>query len=584
VSKGVRFGGSEVLEMRLPVWRSRFVLGCMLLGFVGLVVRAGYLQIVSDDFLQQQGAKRMERTLPLHASRGSLLDRNMVVLAQSVPAQAIWYDGRKTKDASDEQLRSLAQTLNMNADRMLKQVRGDSTRAFVYLDRQVDSEVAKKARALKVPGLNFVTESKRYYPQGETLAHLVGFTNIEDRGQEGVELAFNDSLTGEDGERNVLRDRLGNVIEDVRAIRPAVNGQDVVLSVDSDIQYLVLSELKKAVALHKAKAGAAVVLNAKTGEILAMANIPTFDPNDRSTFRGPNLRNRVFTDIFEPGSTLKPFTVSLALEEGAVKPSTMIDTGHGQLTIGPATISDTHNNGIISVEQVIEKSSNVGTSKIALGLQSKDMWDFFHLVGLGQAPQIRFPGAVAGKVRPWNKWRPIEQATMSFGHGIALSLIQLAQAYTIFANEGYFVPVSLVKHKPEDENRSHRAISAKTAASMLHMLELAAGPEGTAPKSQVKGYRVAGKTGTAHKQEGGRYINKYVSSFVGLAPVSDPKVIVAVMIDEPSAGYYGGEVAAPVFSSITKSVLTRLNIQPDALKEAESLRNYVSATASGAKL
>lgn len=570
--------------MRLPVWRSRFVLVCLLAGFVGLVVRAGYLQIVSDDFLQQQGAKRMERTLPLHASRGSLLDRNHVMLAQSVPAQAVWYDGRRIKDASDAQLRNLAQVLGLKADRMIRQVRSDEKRAFVYLDRQVDSDIAKKARALKIPGLGFVTESKRYYPQGETLAHLVGFTNVEDTGQEGVELAFNDSLTGQDGERSVLRDRLGNVIEDIRELRPAVNGQDLVLSVDADVQYIVLSELKKAVLAQKAKAGAAVVLDAKTGELLAMANIPTFDPNNRTQLHGPSLRNRVFTDMFEPGSTLKPFTVSLALDQGAIRPSSLIDTGRGQLTIGPATISDTHAHGLISVEQVIQKSSNVGTSKIALSLQSKDMWDFFHLIGLGQAPQIRFPGAVAGRVRPWNKWRPIEQATMSYGHGISVSLIQLAQAYSIFANEGYFVPVSLVKHRPSDVSRAHRVINSKTAASMLHMLELAAGPEGTAPKSQVKGYRVAGKTGTAHKQEGGRYIDKYVSSFVGLAPVSNPRVIVAVMIDEPGTGvYYGGEVAAPVFSVITKNVLGRLNVQPDALRPAEGLRNYVLAP-TGAKL
>ena len=570
----------------MPAWRSRFVLVCIFLAFGGLIARAAYLQVISNDFLQEQGAKRLERTLPLQASRGSLLDRNMVVLAQSVPAQAVWYDGRRIVDAKDEDLRKLAAVLGLKPDRMIAQMRKDSKRAFVYLDRQVDSDVAAKAKALKIPGLGFVTESKRYYPQGETMAHLVGFTSIEDKGQEGVELAFNDRLTGEDGERNVLRDRLGNVIEDIRELRPPVNGQDLVLSVDADVQYIVLSELKKAVEQHKAKAAAAVVLDAKTGELLAMANIPTYDPNNRGQLHGEKLRNRVFTDMFEPGSTLKPFGVALAMDQGKVKASTKIDTGNGRMSIGPATISDTKPHGVMTVEEIIQKSSNVGTSKIVLELERKDLWDFFNLLGFGQTPSIAFPGSVAGRVRPWNKWRPIEQATMSYGHGISVSLIQLAQSYTIFANKGHFVPASLIKRGPQDPVVSHRVIGEKVADSMLHMLELASGPEGTAIKAQVQGYRVAGKTGTAHKQEGGRYVNKYVSSYVGLAPVSDPRVIVAIMVDEPKGGvYYGGLVAAPVFSTITKSVLTRLNVQPDAIESTEQLRKFVAApSAAGSRL
>ncbi|HEX4857230.1 MAG TPA: penicillin-binding protein 2 [Limnobacter sp.] len=586
MTKAVRFGGSDLLEMRLPAWRSRFVLICVFLAFGGLIARAAYLQIISNDFLQEQGAKRLERTLPLQASRGSLFDRNMVVLAQSVPAQAVWYDGRRIVDAKDEDLKKLAGVLGLKPDRMIAQMRKDSKRAFVYLDRQVDFDVAAKAKALKIPGLGFVTESKRYYPQGETMAHLVGFTSIEDKGQEGVELAFDQQLTGMNGERNVIRDRLGNVIEDIRESRPPVNGKDLVLSVDADVQYIVLSELKKAVDFHKATAAAAVVLDAKTGELLAMANIPSYDPNNRGALHGDKLRNRVFTDMFEPGSTLKPFGVALAMDQGKVKPHTRIDTGNGRMSIGPATISDTKPHGVMTVEEIIQKSSNVGTSKIVLDIERKDLWDFFNLLGFGQTPAIAFPGAVAGRVRPWNKWRPIEQATMSYGHGISVSLIQLAQSYTIFANQGNFVPVSLIKHDPNTPVRSHRVVSGPVADSMLHMLELASGPQGTAPKAQVQGYRVAGKTGTAHKQEGGRYVNKYVSSYVGLAPVSDPRVIVAVMVDEPKGGvYYGGLVAAPVFSVITKSVLTRLNVQPDALQPAEQLRRLVSApTREGSSL
>lgn len=585
MSRAVRYGGSEVLDMRLPAWRSRFVLVCVFLAFGGLIARAAYLQIISNDFLQQQGAKRLERTLPLHANRGSLLDRNMVVLAQSVPAQAVWYDGRRVVDASDESLRELAKVLGLRADRMIKQMRADSKRAFVYLDRQVDSDVAAKAKALKVPGIGFVTESKRYYPQGETTAHLVGFTSIEDKGQEGVELAFDERLTGLDGERNVIRDRLGNVIEDIRELRPPVHGQDLVLSVDADLQFILLSELKKAVDQHNAKGAAAVVLDAKTGELLAMANVPTYDPNDRGSLHGEKLRNRVFTDMFEPGSTLKPFGVALAMEKGIVKPTTRIDTGNGRLSIGPATITDTKPHGTVSVIEIMQKSSNVGTSKIVLDLDRKDLWDFFNLLGFGQTPAISFPGAVAGRVRPWNKWRPIEQATMSYGHGISVSLIQLAQSYTIFANKGYFVPASIIKRGPQDPVLAHRVVSESVARDMLHMLELASGPEGTAPRAQVQGYRVAGKTGTAHKQEGGRYVNKYVSSYVGLAPVSDPRVIIAITVDEPSKGlYFGGLVAAPVFSVITKSVLTRLNVQPDAVNPSSRLQKMVSASPDGRRM
>lgn len=572
MTKPLRFGGGELLEMRVPAWRSRFAWLCVLVAFFTLIGRAAWLQVVSDDFLKEQGAKRIERTLPLRANRGSLFDRNHVVLAQSVPAQAVWFDGARTKEITQEQVNALASLLNRTPVGLKHRMQNESRR-FVYLERQVEPEVATRIRALNIPGVGFLTESKRFYPQGETLSQLIGFTNIEDHGQEGIELAFNQKLTGKDGERSVIRDRLGNVIEEARELRPATNGQDVVLSVDSDLQFVVMNALRRALLEHKAKAGAAVVLNAKTGEVLAMANLPTYDPNDRSSLRGESLRNRVFTDMFEPGSTLKPFTVALALELGKVKPSTKIDTGNGRLKIGPATISDTKQRGVLTVEEVIEKSSNVGTSKIALALTSVDMWQFFHRLGFGQTPSVQFPGAVAGLVRPWQDWRPIEQATMSYGHGISVSLIQLAQAYTVFANEGQLVPVRLTRDDEStltDETR--RVMRPETALVMLNMLKLAAGEEGTAPKAQVNGYSVAGKTGTARKQEGGRYIRKYVSSFVGLAPAENPQIVVAVMIDEPSTGvYYGGLVAAPVFSEITQNALGRLGVQPDEIDSTRSL-------------
>jgi cell division protein FtsI (penicillin-binding protein 3) len=584
MSKSVKFGATGLLDQSLPTWRSRFVLITLFFAFGALVARALYLQVISDEFLQMQGAKRMEKTLPLAAVRGTLYDRKNRVLAQSVPVHTVWYDGRKMGGVSDASLRELAKVLGMKPESVVKKVRQDSKRAFVYLERQVEPAVAQKVKDLNIPGVGLLAENKRYYPHGETMAHLIGFTNIEDKGQEGVELAFNSKLIGENGKRNILHDRLGNVIEVLDQQTPPINGADMVLSVDADVQYIVLSELKKAVELNKAKAAAAVVLDAKTGELLAMANIPTYDPNTRVDLSGAKLRNRVFTDMFEPGSTLKPFTVSLALNQGKVTPNSRIDTGSGRLSIGPATINDTKPHGNISVEEVIQFSSNVGTSKIALGLERKDMWDFFHLIGFGQVPSNAFPGAAAGKVRPWAKWYPIEQATMSYGHGISVSLIQLAQAYTIFANKGMFVPVTLVKQDPNRPAVGRQVLRPEVADSMLHMLELASGPHGTAPKSQVQGYRVGGKTGTAHKQEGGHYINKYISSYVGLAPVSDPRVIIAVMVDEPSAGvYYGGVVAAPVFSVIAKSVLSSLGVPPDSVGASDTVtaRKVVQAPTGG---
>ncbi len=572
MTRPVRYGGGELLELRLPAWRSRFAWLCVLVAFVMLIGRAAWLQVVSNEFLKEQGAKRIERTLPLRANRGALLDRNHVVLAQSVPAQAIWYDGQQTKHMTSAQVKQLAGLLNRNEGAIRARMFNE-TRRFVYLERQVEPHIAQQIRALKIAGIGFLTESKRFYPQGEMLSQLIGFTDLEDRGQEGIELAFNQRLTGKDGERSVIRDRLGNVIEEVKALIPATNGQDLVLSVDSDLQFVVMNELRKALIQHKAKAGAVVVLHAKTGEVLAMANLPTYDPNDRSSLRGESLRNRVFTDMFEPGSTLKPFTVALALDQGKVQALTQIDTGEGRLRIGPAVISDVKEKGILTVEEIIEKSSNVGTSKIALALNSVDMWQFFHHLGFGQTPGVRFPGAVAGLVRPWQDWRPIEQATMSYGHGISVSLIQLAQAYTVFANQGRLVPVRLTRDVDSISiDGFRRVMKPETAESMLHMLKLAAGPNGTAPQARVNGYSVAGKTGTARKQEGGRYIKKYVSSFVGLAPANNPEVIVAVMIDEPSTGiYYGGLVAAPVFSAITQNALRRLGVQPDEINSSQNL-------------
>lgn len=558
--KGVQFSASPVLDVKLPVWRSRVVLFVMFAAFAALAGRALWLQGLSTEFLQKQGASRYARTLELPATRGKITDRNGQVLASSMPVKAVWAIPEDVSEAPAEKLRELAKLLDMNERDLRKKL--DSDRTFVYLKRQVEQDTVDKITKLGIAGIETRKEYKRYYPEGEVLAHIVGFTNVEDAGQEGMELAFQKNLAGILGSRRVIKDRLGRVVEDIGATRTPHDGKDLTLSIDRKIQYIAFSHLKEAVEKHKAKAAGIVVLDVKTGEVLALANLPTYNPNDRSRLTGDQLRNRVLTDIFEPGSIMKPFTIALALENKLVTPTTNIQTAPGRITIGKATIGDAHAHGMLTVAQVLEKSSNVGTAKIALQMQPQQMWEMFTAVGLGQQPKLDFPGAVAGRVRPYKSWKPIEQATMSYGHGISTSLIQMAQSYLIFARNGEMIPITF--HKTTDQPIGHRVVSEKTARDVREMLEMAAGPTGTAPQAQVPGYRVAGKTGTAHKLAGRQYVNKYVASFVGFAPVSNPRIIVAVMVDEPSAGmHYGGQVAAPVFSAVTANVLRAMNVSPD---------------------
>lgn len=559
--KGVSFSANPVLAVTLPAWRSRVTLFVMFSAFVALAVRAFWLQGMSTDFLQKQGASRYARTLELAATRGKITDRNGQVLASSLPVRAIWAVPDDVSKASPEKLQQLAHLLGMS-DRELRR-KLDSDRGFVYLERQVDIDVADRIVKLDIDGIGTSKEYKRYYPEGEVMAHVVGFTGIDDNGQEGMELAWQKQLAGVPGSRRVIKDRLGRIIEDIGAVRVPRDGKNLVLSIDRKIQYIAFSQLKAAVEKHHAKAGGIVVLDAKTGEILALANLPSYNPNDRSHLDGAQLRNRVLTDTFEPGSIMKPIVVSLALDKGIVTPSTPIDTAPGKMTIAGATIHDAEPHGVLTVAGVIEKSSNIGTAKIALKMQPQEMWDMFTAVGFGQAPKVDFPGAVAGRLRPYRSWRPIEQATMSYGHGISVSLLQVAHAYTIFANDGKIIPLSLTRLDRAPAGR--RVISDKTAREMSKMLETVTSPDGTAPRAQVPGYRVGGKTGTAYKVIGGRYVHKYVASFVGLAPMSNPRLIIAVMVDEPTTdGHYGGEVAAPVFSSVAASALRALNVTPDS--------------------
>ncbi len=557
----MKLARSPLLVDRLPIWRARLLLGLLLAGFVALIGRAFYLQGIQKDFLIGKGEARYERVIEMPATRGRILDRHGTVLAVSTPVKSVWAIPEDAQ-LSPAEARQLAALLGIEVRELTRKLA--SERDFVYLKRQIPPDLAGEIAALKLPGIHFQNEYRRYYPAGEVTAHLLGFTGAEDRGQEGIELALDALLAGKPGSRRVIKDRRGQIVEDVESIHAPQDGKDVTLSIDAKLQYLAYSHLKQAVAEHRAKAGGIVMLDAKTGEILALANLPAYNPNNRSRLSGAQLRNRAFTDSFEPGSTFKPFAVALALEKGQVRFDTPIQTSPGKLAIGPATIHDAHPHGVLTVAQVIQKSSNVGVSKMALALPAQEMWAMFDKLGFGQPTRIGFPGEAGGRLRPWKYWRPIEQATMSYGHGIAVTLIQLARAYQVFARNGDLLPLSLTRIEAPPAV-GLRVFSEQTAKEMRAMLEMVVQPGGTATKAQVPGYRVAGKTGTAVKLEGGEYVNKYIAAFVGFAPVSDPRLIVAVMIDEPSAGkYYGGEVAAPVFATVTASALRALGIPPDA--------------------
>ena len=561
-AKGVAFSKSPVLAVRLPNWRSRVVLFGLFSAFAALAGRALWLQGVSTQFLQKQGASRYERTLELPATRGKIFDRNGLVLASSLPVKAVWAIPEDVKANSPEKLRELARLLEMPQAELMKKL--DSDRTFVYLKRQVEMDTIAKIEKLEIDGIDTRKEYKRYYPQGEVMAHMVGFTNVEDIGQEGIELAGQKSLVGQTGSRRVIKDRLGRIVEDVGMSREPHDGKDITLSVDSKLQYIAYQSVKDAVAKFHAKAGAAVVLDVHTGEVLALTNWPTYNPNDRSHLTGEQLRNRVITDTFEPGSTLKPFTVSLALDKGLVRPTTMFDTGNGRYATGGHVIRDTHPHGVISVSEIIQKSSNIGTTKISELLSAQEMWEMFTKVGFGQAPRFGFPGAAAGRVRPYKSWPIVAKANMSFGQGISMSLLQLARGWLIFARDGDIIPLSF--RKVTEPPVGQQIISARTAAQIRTMVESVVSPEGTAPQAQIAGYRVGGKTGTAQKVVNGRYSQThYVGSFAGIVPMSNPRFVIAVMIDDPEgAGHVGGVVAAPTFATLAANALRAANIPPDS--------------------
>ena len=573
MSKSVRYTSSPLLASKTPVWRSKFIVAGIALAFVGLAGRAAHVQFFGNAFFQRQGEVRFTRTLELPANRGRILDRNGLILASSVPASSIWAIPEDV-EASEAQLAALANLLEMPRNDLNKKL-GEEDKTFIWLKRQVEEPVARDIRALGIKGIYDRREYKRKYPEGEAAAHIVGFTNVEDRGQEGIELSFDQDLSGKAGSRRVIKDRLGRVVEGIGEQVLPVDGKDIQLSVDSKVQFFAYQKLRDAVTANKAKAGSVVVLDAITGEVLALANFPSYVPDRRQNMTGEQLRNRALTDTFEPGSTMKPITVAMALQAGRIKPQTLIETGPGRFNIGGFTISDTHNYGMLTVEGVVQKSSNVGALKIAQKMTPHEMWDTFTALGYGQKPKIQFPGAVAGRVRPWKSWRPVEQATMAYGYGLSASLFQMAHSYTSFAHSGEIIPVTMLKSSEPAVGTP--VFSPANALAVRRMLQMAAAPGGTGPLAQTVGYSVGGKSGTAHKQVGKGYAtNKYRAWFTGMAPIDSPRIVVAVMIDEPSAGqYFGGLVAAPVFSEVVQQTLRMMGVQPDLSVKPQIVTNPV---------
>lgn len=570
------FNHNPVLSEKIPLWRARFVLLLLLGASALLVARAVWLQGVKNDFLQAKGESRYEREIDLPATRGRILDRHGDVLAVSSPVRSIWAIPSDAQ-LSPAQARELSRLLGVDVAELNRKLSSDKD--FIYLKRQVPPDVAGKVVAMNLPGVHSQNEYRRFYPVSEVAAHVVGFTDVDDKGQEGIELAFQKNLVGSAGKRRVIKDRRGHIVEDVDSIKKPLEGTDIDLALDAKIQYLAHSALLQAVTANKAKAGSAIVLDVHTGEVLALVNNPTYNPNNRVGLSGEQLRNRALTDTFEPGSIMKPFTAALAIDSGRYKPTTIVNCAPGRMTIGTATISDSHPHGALTVAEVIQKSSNIGSAKMALSMPPEEMWKMFDALRFGSAPKLGFPGEASGRLRPARIWRPIEQATMSYGHGISVTLMQIAQAYLAFARDGDLIPISLSKvYVAPGHGRA--VFSAKTARAIRQMLETVTQVGGTATQAQVPGYRVGGKTGTAYKLEGGVYTHRYVSSFVGIGPISDPRLIVAVMIDEPGgAKHFGGEVAGPVFSQIMGGSLRTLGIPVDApLRPQQIARSPAEAT------
>ncbi|MES9959893.1 MAG: penicillin-binding transpeptidase domain-containing protein [Sedimenticola sp.] len=553
-------------KVALPSYRARrwTLLTLMGLASVALVWRAVDQQIFETDFLQTEGERRHLRVVEMSAHRGMIGDRHGEPLAISTPVDSIWANPR-VLSPDRRVLAPLAKALGKGTNELRRLLAQRSNRSFVYLQRRVNPDLAEKVMALDIDGVELQREFRRYYPAGEIFSHVVGFTNVDDQGQEGLELAFDQWLQGKPGKKRVIRDGRARAVKDVESIQKPTPGKNLTLSLDRRLQFLAYRELKAAVKRHKAKSASAVMLDARTGEVLAMVNQPSYNPNGSKNARGGRFRNRALTDVFEPGSTMKPFTVSAALESGRYRPGTAIETAPGFYKVGRHQIKDIRNYGKIDVATVLRKSSNVGASKIALDLPREDLWSHFFNLGFGDPTNTGFPGEVSGQLTPHLNWTQIDQATLAFGYGLSVTPLQLARAYAVLAADGIRYPVSLLRL--EEKPRGERVMSARVARDVRHMLKAVVSAEGTAPEAAVAGYQVAGKTGTVKKITSSGYSeDKYLAVFAGMAPVSDPRLVMVVMIDEPRAGeYYGGQVAAPVFSKVMAGALRLLNVAPDNL-------------------
>jgi len=556
--RGVNYSTSPLLASKTPPSRSRLLVMLVGVGFVALAGRALYVQVIESDFFQKKGEERYASTMQLPASRGRIVDRNGQILAISVNAPTISMNPQQFK-AADDQKRALVSLLRMPLKEFDAKLSDGG--AYTVLRRQIDDGVAQQIRALKVKGVTLEPGYIRRYPENEAAAHVVGFTDVEDRGQEGIELTFQRQLQGQGGSRGVVKDRLGRVVEELGEPVDPRDGRDVQLTIDSKVQALAYQRIRDAVQQHKAKAGSVVVLDAQSGEILALANYPSYLPGERRNLTGAQLRNRAITDVFEPGSTVKPFIASLVLEKGLVKPTTVMDTH--PFKVGPLLVNDgSHGHDSMTMAQVIQKSSNVGTVKLAQKLENREMGEMLASLGFGAKPQIGFPGAATGRLRPWKTWKPVEKATMSYGYGLSASLLQIARAYTAIARDGELAPLTLIKG--EAALPGVRVFEPETARTMRELLRGTVSADGTAPLAQPLGYSAGGKTGTAEKQEGRGYnSDKHRAWFTGIAPIDNPRVVVAVMVDEPSGVYFGGLVAAPVFKTVVEQTLRTMGVQPD---------------------
>ncbi len=562
--------GAETKQQtaRRFVGRATLVLVFFALAAASLLARAVHLQVLNKDFLNQQADTRHLRTEKISAHRGTITDRNGEPLAISTPVDSIWANPKKLAPAIDK-VPKLAQILNLDAQTLIRRITRSMDKEFLYLKRHLSPDKAQAVLALKLPGINVQREYRRFYPAGEVTGHLIGFTNIDDAGQEGLELAFNHWLAGESGAKRVLKDRLGRSVENVESIRPSRPGKDLRASIDLRIQYVAYRTLKAAIQAHNAESGSIIVLDVLTGEVLAVVNQPTYNPNDRSQYSAERYRNRAITDIFEPGSSIKPLIVAAALESGDYRPSSIVDTAPGHVVVGHKRIEDRRNLGRISLTTILARSSNVGVTKLAMSLQPEQLWRTMTQFGLGSLTSSGFPGESAGLLTHYDHWRPISQATLAYGYGVSVTPMQLTQAYAALGSDGRMHPISLIAL--EQAGSGEQVLAAATAIAVRRMLEEVVRPGGTGTKATVTGYRIAGKTGTAWKFAAGGYSeDEYISIFAGLAPASNPRLAAVVVIDEPGGElYYGSDVAAPVFANVMAESLRLLAVPPDALPARE---------------